>query len=1157
MTATTSRSQVPALAALTAAEQANARNGHENDGALSQTHGFLPQQPPLGELPASHAAWDETAAHLPELFRTLRVRAVLADMPVLSAAADCLDERFLLRASTILSIFAHAYFHVDPDHPQPLPSSIARPWQQVSERLGQPGPHLSFNDMNTCNWRRRDPAGPVEVENLELLVPIVGNEDERRFQMTPVEITARLAPIVGAVVRAQQAAVDGDAATLKAQLRAITDTLDGVTFDAFPKVDPNPYSPHHVNPVVWGKTVAPLATPFQDDPPPGPSGTAIPAFQLLDAFFGRRRYDSTVGSETARARGWFPVHWRAFLDAVDEICVADHVARDADTELRGLFQEALASYRGDSGLLGRHRLKTFGYLDLSFKAGRSETLGGFEGSFESRPWDQMDGELGQAIEERAVGPASPGHRARVEAVEVLGDGDGSPVSQITLSVAGTGLHYRPGGRCAVLPESSSDLVERTLHALRARGDEPITLDAAWREAVSQRDGFEHAERLPLRLLLTFGCIRPVSRATAKTLFAISRNETLRAIIEARAEDQWELWDLLELLAGSGFSPSRLWKASPGDWHHICRTVPPERPRLFSISSAMPDPGAHSAQRLSLTVAGLRYETPESQVSSAGVRHGTGSNFLARADVDRQQRVVTIEVVPSPRLTLPKDPRRPLVMIAGGTGISPFLGMIEERARTPNAGETWLLLGTRTPQEIHGEPLLRAAVEDGTLQARIAFSRADLEGASVIVDGRPELQMTPGPRARLAERLRTGHLGDELRRLLFPSDRDALGAVVLLCGRAGFAASIESALEDVVAGEDPSPSTGAGGSCLARLTGEGRYVPEVYTTYVGRSDDCADLIDASEVVDHNDERHGYWSIIEGRVYDLTRFSQLHPGGDKIIRSYAGMDATTAYRTAQHDVHPEVDAQRSLYEIGKVRRLDLGAGWGVAVGPSGLTFVSAKDAYRAWIGCLYAAVEMENAFNNDVGIRHEPVTYDERPDAVRLSPFKARALFLTHQRFVGEYLPGLTGKRLEHLWAVTSGLGDERADVRWMQRAVAAADDGADARAAATLEQRVAAVYARAAGGGAGQRRDAIAWCVEVTDELEAADRHLLRTFKHTLRDGVRVFERHGPATLERGADELLELAVQVPRALEAYFGIVAEVAARRGATAPDAGLDPVS
>ena len=39
------------------------------------------------------------------------------------------------------------------------------------------------------------------VENLELLIPIVGNEDERRFQATPIEMLDACTPAVGAVVR--------------------------------------------------------------------------------------------------------------------------------------------------------------------------------------------------------------------------------------------------------------------------------------------------------------------------------------------------------------------------------------------------------------------------------------------------------------------------------------------------------------------------------------------------------------------------------------------------------------------------------------------------------------------------------------------------------------------------------------------------------------------------------------------------------------------------------------------------------------------------------------------------------------------------------------------------------------------------------------------
>ena len=139
--------------------------------------------------------------------------------------------------------------------------------------------------------------------------------------------------------------------------------------------------------------------------------------------------------------------------------------------------------------------------------------------------------------------------------------------------------------------------------------------------------------LSLRSLLTFGRIRPVDRDVAKALYAMSHNETLRRVIEARAEDQWELWELLDLLAEAGFRPASLWKAHPGEAQSICGIVPPEAPRMFSLSSAVDG----EADELHLTVGGLRYETPASGVSRPGVRFGTGSNFLAHHADGRPRR----------------------------------------------------------------------------------------------------------------------------------------------------------------------------------------------------------------------------------------------------------------------------------------------------------------------------------------------------------------------------------------------------------------------------------------------------------------------------------------------------------------------------------------
>src|SRR4029453_16238932 len=99
---------IPPRQVLAAASATNERLGHENLGFLSESHGYMPLTAPLLCLPDSHRAWDEQAARLPELFRTLALREALEQMPVLGAAALDLPEQYLLRASAIVSIFAHA-----------------------------------------------------------------------------------------------------------------------------------------------------------------------------------------------------------------------------------------------------------------------------------------------------------------------------------------------------------------------------------------------------------------------------------------------------------------------------------------------------------------------------------------------------------------------------------------------------------------------------------------------------------------------------------------------------------------------------------------------------------------------------------------------------------------------------------------------------------------------------------------------------------------------------------------------------------------------------------------------------------------------------------------------------------------------------------------
>ncbi|KAF9786874.1 FMN-dependent dehydrogenase-domain-containing protein [Thelephora terrestris] len=62
---------------------------------------------------------------------------------------------------------------------------------------------------------------------------------------------------------------------------------------------------------------------------------------------------------------------------------------------------------------------------------------------------------------------------------------------------------------------------------------------------------------------------------------------------------------------------------------------------------------------------------------------------------------------------------------------------------------------------------------------------------------------------------------------------------------------------------------------------------------------------NEIAKHN-AASDCWVIIDNKVYDVTEFLSLHPGGEQIILKYAGRDATAAYKP----IHPEDALEKSL-------------------------------------------------------------------------------------------------------------------------------------------------------------------------------------------------------------------------------------------------------
>jgi len=1133
---------IPSRLALTAAEETNQRLGHENLGFLSESHGFMPSTPPRLQLPPAYKAWDDIAERLPELYRTLTLRKTFDAMPELSAAPSDLPDEYLLRASALLSIFAHAYYRVVDDPPAEIPDCIQRPRAEITRRLGRPGPVLSYIDLIVYNWKLVDPTrdDPVRVENMRLLIPTVDNVVERIFYLGQVEILSQCNPIIGAVVRAQEAAHQDDVESLKRELRLVTDSLYSATYDSLMKIKLNLHSgPYFVDPVVWAKAVGPLAVSYEEGVP-GPSGIASPIFHLLDEFFRRRTYDTKLGHEMTFVRDWYPQHWKDFLHAVGQISVPDYVASNRNKTLKGIFQETRQAYMAETGFLGRHRLKVYGYLETAFKVGRSVTIGSFSGKFKDRAWNEVATQLDNSRAERQSGFPQFSHYADVKQVNTTRAEGDEWVKQVVLDVAGTGIRYQPGDRCAILPENAEALVAKTLHALRARGNEPIRLNSEWREAVGLREGYEESETLPLRTLLTFGRIRPVDRAVAKALHSISHNETLGRIVEARAEDQWELWDLLDVLTEAGFDPKRLWKAHPGERESICWIVPPESFRMYSISSVMENGQLEGASEIRLTIGRLRYQTDETDVSPPSERLGTASNFLGDTSTVSPEDMgrVSLRAVHPPRFSLPQDERTPIVMFAGGTGIAPFLSFIRQRTQQDNAGENWLFFGTRTRADFYFQEQLEQIVSKGRLHVRPAFSQDDVDTKFVSNGDGEHFVFEPGEKRYIGDEMLREENAHLLWDLLRSKQDGGQGAYFYVCGRTGFAVAVVDGIQAVIRrfseGSEEEKQQAAK-QMLHRLVGEDRYMQDIFTTYTGSQMQQQQTYDASEVALHNDEENGYWMIVSGRVYDLTEFAHLHPGGLKILHEYTGMDATDAYQKILHHVNPEVDSMLGMYEIGAIRRLELGMEWGVAVGPNGLQVITLADAFRVWMRFLYFVVELENSLRNDFSILQEPTTRDEEPTS--RSPFKTQLVLQSYTRFAQQYVADVTGESLESLWAVTSGLCAQNEDVRWIQEEVATIRQSEAAQTVERLPDRLAGMLEAIVQRSADPDDPAVKQLAAYCDFLEVEDKQFMSEMKLALRAGIQVFEELERDTIHQGSDRLLNACRAIPGVLESYYARV--------------------
>ena len=264
---------------------------------------------------------------------------------------------------------------------------------------------------------------------------------------------------------------------------------------------------------------------------------------------------------------------------LSSISITRFIAGAGDDELAGIYDGTLDAYAGRRSFLSVHRLKVYGFMELGFKAGRTETNSGFSGEEANRAWDELDDTLEATRRERHVGKPQRCPMATRSATVRAADSEASPIHKVVLDIHGQGIQYVPGDRLGVFPRNSAALVDKTLAALRAPEDASLRLTSAWHDALAPILRASPTA-VPLRTFLAYAKLRPLGRAVGKALLQLSPCRPLHELMEQRREDQVELWDALEMLAGENYDVRRLWRAAPWEAESIARIVPPESFRIL-------------------------------------------------------------------------------------------------------------------------------------------------------------------------------------------------------------------------------------------------------------------------------------------------------------------------------------------------------------------------------------------------------------------------------------------------------------------------------------------------------------------------------------------------------------------------------------------------
>ena len=288
-----------------------------------------------------------------------------------------------------------------------------------------------------------------------------------------------------------------------------------------------------------------------------------------------------------------------------------------------------------------------------------------------------------------------------ERVQLTSAGSQKKTQHLVLDLKGSGISYAVGDSVGVLPQHAPELVNKTLRALKANGQERV------------RDKQTESE-MPLRDYLTHkGNINSVSPKLFKEIVRKQTNNTKKENLETLSQEthrdaykkyigQHEIWDFLIAHEEVSFSPQE-----------FIDLLMPLLPRFYSIASSQ----KHVGDEIHITIAPLEYMT------NGHTRRGICTHYLCDL-VPLHTPTVPVFIQSAHGFGLPEDPHIPLIMVGPGTGVAPFRAFLQERLfHHRSSAKHWLFFGERSAAHdfLYAHDWSSLA-KQGDLRLDLAFSR---------------------------------------------------------------------------------------------------------------------------------------------------------------------------------------------------------------------------------------------------------------------------------------------------------------------------------------------------------------------------------------------------------------------------------------------------